>query len=425
MKKLFGVVFVILVALPLYATAALDLELTQGVDKALPVALMPFAGDSAAANVTQVVNGDLGNSGQFNISLPKDLPSPQGYNNKINYSYWRGQKINNVIVGSVSAGGYGYEIRFKLIDIYNHKVLLKEGFNCSKFQLRELAHHVSDLIYQQLTGVRGIFSTKIAYVLVQRNGDKQKFSLMVADQDGFHPRALLISPEPLMSPAWSPDGGKIAYVSFENKRATIYVQNVATGQRRVVTKYPGINGAPAWSPDGRKMALVLTKTGYPKIYTLNLRSNKLEQITTGYALDTEPAWAPDGKSIIFTSSREGGPQIYRVYLNNKKVERVTYQGNYNARASFTADGKSIVMLHREDGMFNIAAQDLASGRINFLTAAGMDESPSIAPNGSMVVYATNYGGRGILAEVSLDGRVKLRLPAQEGEVQEPAWGPFI
>lgn len=400
--------------------AMLDLELTQGVDTAIPIAVLPFVGQET---VSSVVGQDLQNSGRFRLTDVSDL-GVQDYS-AISYEYWAARKVNDVVIGKTNSSGSQYQTSFRLFDIYNKNMLLEKQYTTSSDQLRLLAHHISDLIYQQLTGDRGIFSTKIAYILVERAANMPtKYRLEVSDVDGYNPHTLLTSDQPLMSPTWSPDGTQIAYVSFEGNRAAIYVQNVATGQRRVLTKYAGINGAPAWSSDGKKMAVVLTQTGYPKIYVLDLVNNSVQRITNDWYLDTEPNWARDGKSIIFTSNRGGAPQIYRVYLDSKKVDRVTYKGNYNARAAFTADGKNIVMLHQEGDMFNIAIQDLVSGRVTVLTKSGQDESPTVAPNGKMVMYATNYQNKGVLAAVSTDGKVQILLPSREGEVQEPAWGPL-
>lgn len=419
MIKILKYSFILLLGFCLTSYAALDLELTHGVDQAIPTAIIPFANGD---DLVKVINADLTNSGYFNIN------TADAETDANNYDYWRAQKINYVIAGNVTPINNNYLITFKLVDIYNMTNLIEQQVTITKSQrdnlltMRALAHHISDLIYQQITGIPGVFSTRIAYVLVNRQ-QKHPYKLMIADADGYNPQTMLQSLEPIMSPAWSPRGKEIAYVSFEGNRSSIYLQNVATGKRELVSKFPGINGAPAWSPDGTKLALVLTKTGYPKIYILDLQTKKFTQMTFGSSLDTEPAWSPDGKTIIFTSDRGGAPQIYQLVVTTKKVQRITYQGNYNARASFTPDGKSIVMLHRDQGMFNIAVQNLESDRVTILTKSGMDESPSVAPNGQMVVYATNYDGKGILSEVSTDGRVQLRLPAQDGEVQEPAWSP--
>lgn len=426
MKKLGKLIFIFGVFCCSLAQAALELELKQGIDSAIPIAITTFAGQESIASpdmqTATIVSNDLKNSGRFRL-ITAATPSST---TTVDYDAWRSQGADNVVVGEVTKlGGDQYKVVFRLFDIYNRTQLLTKDFTVKTSQLRQLAHHISDMIYQQLTGDRGVFSTKIAYILVQRSpGAHAKYKFEVADADGYNPRTLLTSIFPVMSPAWSPDGKKIAYVSFEGNRAGIYVQDLATGQRKVLSKFPGINGAPAWSPDGSRMALVLTQTGYPKIYVWNLVTNGLQRITSDWYLDTEPAWSPDGRSIIFTSNRGGTPQIYQVKLDDKSVKRITYDGKYNARASFTPDGKNIVMLHQDDAAFNIALQDLSSGRVAVLTNSGNDESPSIAPNGKMVVYATNTDSHGTLAEVSIDGRVKILLPAFEGEVQEPAWGPF-
>jgi TolB protein len=412
------------------ASAMLDLELTQGVDSALPIAVLPFLGQESIANDDSntylVVSKDLRNSGRFNLADVSNLLPNLGKGG-INYDYWQQRKVEDVVTGQVEkTGGSQYRISFQLIDVYNKATLLQRQYNVNATQLRVLAHHIGDLIYQKLTGDRGVFSTKIAYVLLQRKSAAQaRYSLQVADYDGYSPQNLVTSDQPLMSPAWSRDGKRLAYVSFEGARATIYVQDIASGRRQVVSKQPGINGAPAWSPDGSKLAVVLSTTGYPKIYILNLNGGSLEQMTSDWYIDTEPCWSPDGKSLLFTSNRSGGPQIYRLYLDSKKLERLTYQGSYNARASFTGDGKGIVMLHKEDGPFSIAVQDLSSGKVKVLSVSDFNESPSVAPNGKMVIYGTNYNNRGILAEVSADAKVKISLPAQEGEVQEPTWSPFL
>jgi TolB protein len=393
------------------AFAALEMELTQGVDKKSPIAIMQFSG---APEINTTIATDLQNSGLFEL-----IPTTGN-----SFADWQSQKISNIVVGNVKSLVGKYQISFQLLDVYNRSQLLSKIFTANQGQFRVVAHRISDLVYQQLTGIPGIFSTKIVYVLIQR-GAKAKYSLMVTDADGHNTNRLLLSDEPIMSPAWSPDGKSVAYVSFEGKRSAIYLQDVNTGKRSLLSASPGINGAPAWSHDGKKLALVLTKTDYPKIYVLDLATNKLNRITDGWSLDTEPNWAPDDQSLLFTSNRGGTPQLYRYYFANGRIERLTYQGGYNARGAFSPDGKKIIMLHREGDMFNIAVQDLAFGRVINLTNSGVDESPSIAPNGSMVVYATYYKGRRVLGEVTTDSRVKLILPSQEGDVQEPAWSPFL
>lgn len=414
--------------------AALQLELTQGVDKAIPIGVVPFAGQTSGEeqNIASIIQADLNFSGRFKVINASQASQQPHSAAEVNYGFWRNQGTDNLVVGSVTPiGGDRFKVSFALLDVINagtngQHVLLQQDFTVGQAGLRRLAHHISDLIYQKITGIRGVFSTKIAYVLVKRWPDRApEYRLEVADMDGFNPRAILVSKSPIMSPSWSPDGKQITYVSFENRRSAIYISDVATGARRQVSGFPGINGAPSFSPDGRQLAMVLSKEDKPKVYVKDLVSNNVRQITDGWSIDTEPHWAPDGRSLIFTSDRGGAPQIYRVDLATATTTRLTFNGNFNARASYTPDGNGLVMIHREDRQYYIAMQDLASGRVLLLSSTGYDQSPSIAPNGSMVIYATQVGGRPVLGISSTDGRVKIRLPARDGDVQEPAWSPFL
>ncbi len=426
MKRLVFLIILSVVWIPA-AWGALSLELTRGTSAAMPIGLVPFTNENTVSvagggTVSAIIRNDLQNSGEFRVIEP-------GLFEQLNFKTWQSRGANNLIQGEVLALPDGrYQVSFKVLNIYapSAPVVIGQTFVTDQIGLRKLAHHISDVVYEKLTGVRGIFSTKIAYVLMQRYINRPPmFGLEVADQDGFAPRSLLVSGQPIMSPTWMPNGRDVAYVSFEGLHASIYMQDVYTGKRQLVSSFPGINGAPAFSSDGTKLALVLSNTGNPNIYVLDLMTRRLTQITNSTAIDTEPAWAPDKASIVFTSSRGGTPQIYRYYFANGRVERISFDGNYNARASFLPDGKSIIMMHRETSTFGIAKQDLSSGFIQNLTNSGNDESPTVAPNGKMVLYARQDNGRGILAAVSIDGRIKLRLPSREGNVQEPAWSPFL
>ncbi len=403
------------------ASAALDLELTQGINAALPIGIDAFGGSSQAQNLVGVIDNDLRLSGQFKI-----IAGSQGLENP-GVGYWQRAGADSVLTGKINRlGGDRLEVSYELLDAAAQgRLLLSKSYQINDNQLRSLAHHISDEVYEKLTGERGIFSTRIAYILVRRSPGKTQYSLEVADADSSNPRSLLVSSEPIMSPTWSPDGKQIAYVSFEKKRAQIFNVSVASGQRRLLTDFPGINGAPSWSPDGRQLAVVLSKGGSPKIYSVDLSSGAMKQLTFGGAIDTEPRFAPDGRSILFTSGRGGSPQIYRLSVADGSVARVSYDGNYNARASYTPNQQNIVMLHREDRQFNIGVQNVASGRITPLTDSQMDESPTVSPNGRLILYATHYQDKGVLAIVSLDGRIKMRLPSRDGDVQEPAWSPYL
>jgi len=398
---------------------ALDLELTQGINAALPIAINAFGGEEHGRQLAGVIESDLRLSGQFRI-IPVTNP-------EASVQFWRQAGADSVLSGQVTRiGGNRYDVKFELLDAAAHgRLLLAKSYQVGGNDLRALAHHISDEVYQKLTGDRGIFSTRIAYVLVQRNGARARYSLEIAEIDGNSPQSLLVSSEPIMSPTWSPDGKQIAYVSFEKKRAQIFTVSVETGKRRLLTDFPGINGAPSWSPDGRELAVVLSKGGAPKLYTVDLSTGTMKQLTFGGSIDTEPRYAPDGRSLIFTSGRGGAPQVYRITLADGKISRVTYNGNYNARASYTPDQNHIVMLHREDKKFNIGVQNIETGHVTPLTSSSMDESPSVAPNGRLILYATHINNKGILAMVSIDGRTKMQLPAREGDVQEPSWSPYL
>ncbi|RMG33397.1 MAG: Tol-Pal system beta propeller repeat protein TolB [Gammaproteobacteria bacterium] len=415
---------------PALPALALEIEITEGVEGALPIAVVPFAyrgeGTPPSQDVAAIVRADLARSGRFRTLPLKDMLARPSRPEEVDFRDWRALKQENLVIGEVLPNGPGgYRVRFRLFDVYRGAQITGIGLETTENDLRSTAHRIADLIYEALIGERGAFDTRIAYITSIRDRQgREKVHLKVADADGYNPQTIVSSSEPLMSPAWSPDGRRIAYVSFEKRRPAIWVQKVLTGERQRVAAFQGINGAPAWSPDGRYLALTLSKGGNPDIYILDLRRRSLRQLTRHWAIDTEAAWSPDGRFIVFTSDRAGTPQIYRVPVAGGTPERITYEGNYNARASYSPDGRYLTMVTRVNGNFRIGLLDMENGDLRVLSRGDLDESPSFAPNGSMIIYAGRDDGRGVLWAVSTDGRVRQRLATQAGDVREPAWSPY-
>lgn len=416
-------------ALP--AAAILTIEITQGVDGGMPIAIVPFGAgkERPPVDVAGVVTADLARSGRFTPLDRKTFVSQPVEDRQVVFKDWRVAKAEALVIGSIKPAGAGrWQIEFRLYDIYKEQQLAGYSYTETGSRLRLVAHQISDLIYEKLTGERGVFGTRIAYVTRERGPKGFAYKLQVADADGYNPVTLLPSSgylyEPIMSPAWSPDGTKLAYVSFEARRPILYVQSVIHGTRTRVAEFNGINSAPAWSPDGTRLALTLSRDGNPEIYVLRLSDNALTRLTSHPAIDTEPSWSPDGSEIVFTSDRSGKPQIYRMRADGGDVQRVTFEGEYNARASFAPDGKSLTLVSGERGRYHVALYQFSNSALQALTDTPLDESPSFAPNGRLILYATERAGRGVLASVSSDGRVRQTLKLQEGEVREPVWSPF-
>lgn len=408
------------------AQANLTIEITRGSDRATPVAVVPFAGgDDFPEDVAQVIHDNLERSGYFDPLPRRQMLDRPSESDEVRYGTWRSLDVRYLVVGRASREGNGYRLRYELMDVSGERRMLGEVVTADQNELRGAAHYISDQIFEAITGIRGAFATRIAYVTAQGVGDNMQFTLYVADADGGNSQQVLSSQEPILSPAWSPDGRRLAYVSFETERPAIYIQDLASGQRVRATSFQGINGAPAWSPDGRRLAMSLSKDGQPEIYVMDIASREFQRITNSSSIDTEPAWAPDGRSLLFTSDRSGGPQLYRHDFASGQQQRLTFTGNYNARGRFSPDGDAIFLVHRSSNGYQVARQDLDSGRLVVLSDSRWDESPSVAPNGTMVIFATQQGNSGVLGAVTADGRASFRLPSASGDVREPAWSPFL
>ena len=417
----------LIAALP--AQAVLTIRITQGVEGAQPIAIVPFGWQGAepgpSTDVAGVIAADLARSGRFAPLAVDSLPSRPEQVDQVNFGDWRLLGAGNLVIGRVvSLAGGRFSVQFRLFDVFRSEQMLGFQYEVSGAELRRTAHEIADVVYEQLTGERGAFATRVAYVTDTRVEGPRRYALNVADSDGFDARPVLESPEPIMSADWSPDGRKLAYVSFESGRSRIYVQDLFSGAREEIAGFPGINSAPDWSPDGTQLAMVLSKDGNAELYLYQVGSRRLIRLTSNTAIDTEPAWSPDGQTIAFTSDRGGRPQIYLMPALGGEARRLTFEGDYNARPEFSPDGEKLALVHVQRGNFSIALLDLANNALTLLSNGPLDESPSFAPNGSMILYATVAGNESALAAVSVDGRVRQRLSATEGEVREPAWSPF-
>ncbi|OCY70391.1 Tol-Pal system beta propeller repeat protein TolB [Acinetobacter pittii] len=401
------------------AFAQLYLEIAKAPDQAPKIAIVPFTNDNG---LYPIVETDLNRSGRF-TSSSKNLPANAAIN-QIQASDWQAAGIPYVVTGQIKQTATGFEVHYQLYDVQKQQYILNELLNVPAARIRQAGHMVSDAIYQALTGIPGDFNGRIAYVLRNPATPAERYTLQIADTDGEQPKTVLSSRDPILSPAWTPDAKKIAYVSFETKRPAIYLQDLSTGTREVLTSFRGLNGAPSFSPDGQSMLFTASMNGNPEIYQMDLSTRQVKRMTNDSAIDTEARYTPDGKSFIFTSDRGGSAQIYRYTFADGSVKRLTFKGSFNARGTLSADGKKIALVHRPSGSsYKVAIQDINTGITNILTPTSLDESPSFSPNGQMVVYATREGNRGLLSIMSTDGRFRMNLPSEQGEVREPAWAP--
>ena len=411
-----------LVSLPAVSLAQLRVEITGVGSQQFPIAIAPFARDGQVpVEIDSVVRADLARSGLFRIVDAGSAAIPE--NAAVALPDWKARGADALTIGSVSRLADGrFDVRFRLLDTIRQGQLDGLSIVSPASDLRLTAHRIADRIYEKLTGERGVFATRIAYVV---QTSRNAWELHIADADGANPQSALRSREPIISPAWAPDGSRLAYVSFETGKPVVYVHTVATGARKAVANFRGSNSAPAWSPDGKTLAVTLTREGNSQVFLMNADGGNVRRLTTSSGIDTEPSFSPDGQSIYFTSDRGGGPQVYRMPATGGGAQRVTFNGDYNISPRLSPDGKLLAYVGRRGGQFKVHVLDLASGQETPVTDTVRDESPSFAPNGRMLLYATEVNGRGILASASVDGRVRTRLSGPSGDIREPTWGPFI
>jgi len=414
----------LLLALPGVGQAQVRIEITGGQVDPLPIAIVPLQskGGGPEVDVAGVIRDDLHRTGLFKPLQRSSLVARPASADEVNYANWRAVGGDYLVVGSMNqVDGGDYAVDVQLIDVYGSTTLLNKRYRVSPNALRTLGHRVANAVFEELVGRQAGFDSRLLYV--KRTGPKtdSRYSLIYADADGHNPQTILSTQASLLSPAWSPDGSKLAYVSFESDRSEIYIQQLDSGERRKVASFQGLNSAPAFSPDGEKLALTLSRSGNPNIFILDLSSGSIRQLTSHYGIDTKPAWSGEGDAVLFTSDRSGGPQIHRVAVDGGDVERVTYQGEYNASADLSPNGRLLAMVHRESGQFRIAVKDLENGDFRVLTKGSLNESPSFAPSGAMIVYARKRGGVSELATVAANGRVNETLKRSSGELREPAW----
>jgi TolB protein len=428
-KSLLTGLWLIAILLPWQARAELVIEITGGSEAALPIAVVPFGyeGFVPQVDISAIVRNDLERSGRFAPLPSQDLISSPHEKSEINFKDWRLLRSEGLLVGKVSSiDGQTYEVQFQLFDVYKAQQLVGKRYQVPASGLRRVAHQIADQVYQSLTGEQGVFSTRLAFVSVVKSPDgSRNYALQISDSDGANPRTVLQSKQAILSPTWSPEGERLSYVSFENGKAEIFIQEMRSGKRTALATFKGLNSAPSWSPDGTRLAMTLSKGGNPEIYVMDIASKALTRVThSSQAIDTEAVWMPDGSELVFTSDRGGRPQIYKVAAKGGRAERLTFEGRYNASPDISPDGRTLTMVHGLNGQFYIAVQDLESGTVNVLTKRGKDESPSFAPNGRLILYATEQNGKGILAAVSVDGDFHQRLGDTGIDVREPAWSPI-